>query len=89
MVGMWGEVGADFVSCLANMAVAAAEAAGVDRKSAQWRLFVERHTRETKLAVSIALTLGKAAQLELAQDAVARAAAGLGGPERAHTVGGR
>jgi hypothetical protein len=43
----------------------------------QWRLFVERHTRETKLAVSIALTLGKAAQLELAQDAVARAAAGL------------
>jgi hypothetical protein len=46
-------------------------------------------TRETKLAVSIALTLGKAAQLELAQDAVARAAAGLGGPERAHTVRGR
>jgi hypothetical protein len=39
-----------------------------------WRLFVERHTRETKLAVSIALTLEKAAQLELAQDAVARAA---------------
>jgi hypothetical protein len=35
VVGMWGEVGADFVSCLANMAVAAAEAAGVDRKSAQ------------------------------------------------------
>jgi hypothetical protein len=55
------------------MAVAAAEAAGVDRKSGQWRLFVERHTRETKLAVSIALTLGKAAQLELAQDAVALA----------------
>ena len=89
VVGMWGEVGSDFVSCSANMAVAAAEAAGVDRKSAQWRLLVERHTRETKLAVSIALTLGKAAQLELAQDAVARAAAGLGGPERAHTVRGR
>jgi hypothetical protein len=53
------------------------------------RLFVEQHTRETKLAVSIALSLGKAAQLELAQDAVARAAAGLGGPERAHTVRGR
>ena len=54
------------------------------RRNGPWRLFVERHTRETKLAVSIALTLGKAAQLELAQDAVARAAAGLGGPEHAY-----
>jgi len=39
---------ADFVSCLANMAVAAAEAAGVDRKSGQWGLFVERHTSPTR-----------------------------------------
>ena len=87
VVGMWGEVGADFVSCLAAMAVAAAESAGVDRKSGQWPQFVERHTRETKMAVSIALTLGKAAQLELAQDAVARAAAAAGRRGPAHAYG--